>query len=232
MAAIQSSTVRTKYNTALAFAEQMRTMIEGAGLTVEGQAIEMTLKQYGGQEIEIEDGEVITLTAENFDEAIRTESDRLAVKAAEILKDFEGRVAPLMEQLKAVWKEAEDALTAEDDRLALPELPEFTYKSGRRGGGGGGGARVPLDFSADEYVKTTGSKDRYTMIVEDRDENGTPTSFMVLGPDSTPIEGEGDDGEETTSFASHTQAKNAVCAHAGISRQVNARVFWSIPEAK
>lgn len=230
--AIQSSTVRGKYNAALAFAEQMREMIEANGLTVEGQAIAMTLKQYGGQEVEVEEGNVIVLSAENFDTAIRTESDRLAVKAADILRNFEGRVTPLLEQLKAIWNEAEAALAAEDDRLALPDLPEFTYKSGRRGGAGGGGVRKVPDFTPDEYTKRTQSGDVYTMIVEGRDEEGIPTSFMVLGPDNAAIEGLGDDEEMTTSFKSITKAKNAACAHSGLNPQVNARVFWGINELK
>lgn len=230
--AIQSSTVRGKYSAALAFAEQMREMIEANGLTVEGQAIAMTLKQYGGQEIEVAEGEVIVLSAENFDAAIRTESDRLAVKAADILKNFEGRVTPLLEQLKAIWTEAEAALVAEDDRLALPELPDFTYKSGRRGGAGGGSVRKVPDFTPDEYTKRTQSGDVYTMVVEGRDDDGIPTSFMVLGPDNEAIEGVGDDDEMTASFKSITKAKNAACVHSGLNPQVNARVFWGINELK
>jgi hypothetical protein len=230
--AIQSSTVRGKYSAALAFAEQMREMIEANGLTVEGQAIAMTLKQYGGQEIEVAEGEVIVLSAENFDTAIRTESDRLAVKAADILKDFEGRAAPLLAQLKVIWTEAEAALMAEDDRLALPDLPEFAHKSGRRGGAGGGGVKKVPDFNPDEYKKRTQSGAVYTMIVEGRDNEGIPTSFAVLGPNNEVIEGLGDDDELTTSFKSVTKAKNAACGSAGLNPQVNARLFWGINEAK
>lgn len=232
--AIQSSTVRGFYSKAIQMmgSDDIREMIEASGNTVEAMAIKQTLKAYGGQEVEVEEGNVIVLTAENFDAAIRTESDRLAVKAADILKNFEGRVTPLLEQLKVIWTEAEAALVAEDDRLALPELPDFTYKSGRRGGAGGGGARKTPDFTPDEYTKRTQSGDVYTMVVEGRDDDGIPTSFMVLGPNHEAIEGIGDDEEVTTSFKSITKAKNAACADSGLNPQVNARVFWGINELK
>ena len=232
--AVQSSTVRSFYSKAITMlgSEEVREMIEATGNRVEDMAIKQTLKAYGGQEIEIAEGEVIVLDATNFDAAIRTESDRLAVKAGEILRTFETRVTPLMAQLTALWSEVNEALAIEDDRLGLPELPEFVYKSGRRGGAGGGGVKKVPDFNPDEYKKRTQSGAVYTMIVEGRDNEGIPTSFAVLGPNNEVIEGLGDDDELTTSFKSNTKAKNAACGSAGLNPQVNARSFWGINEAK
>lgn len=215
---VKVGTVKSKYSNAVTSMEFVREVLSMAGKTPVQAAGEQVMAQYLGQMIEMSDGSLLEMNAANFEDILSTESDRLAEKANILLDSLRVRVVPLLAQLTALWDEANEILGAENEKLALPELPTFTVKVGRRGGGGGGGKVVARDWSADEYTHVSG----YQLVVESR-KDGEPVTFAVLDPNGEFVAG---------NLESAAAGKNVVCEALGMSTAVNAPRFWKVPAAE
>ncbi len=224
--AVKSTTVKTAFSRMMSECKSgpLAAMIKMLDKNPVDVAVEQTLSTYAGQSIEMPDGSVILLSAENFELIVSSEAEKLAATANELIATFAAAAVPLLTQLRELRETAQKLLTETDERLKLPEYDDFEVKAGRRsssGMGNGGAPRKSRDWSSDSYIAPNGSEKGWALLVNERSETGKPSTFKVMGPDGS---------ESETVFTSPGKAAEFVCVTLGKSPQVNAMNFWGIPE--
>lgn len=221
MAATKVATVKSAYTNARKVLDELpEAMFAASGQTPVSLAKTQIISAYKGQMIDVGLVEPIEMNDLNFDRIISTEADRLAERAKEILAPFVNRAADLLAQLDAIWTEASALLEDEDERMQLPDLPNFEAKTGRRGGGNGGGARVARDWTSEEYVSKGKKGGGWKLAVESRDAEGDPESFSLSRPNGELL----DSGIESAAAAARIVARET-----GLQGNLNALAFFQVP---
>ncbi len=226
--AVKSTTVKTAFSRMMSECKTgpLANMIQMLGKNPVDVAVEQTLSTYAGQSIEMPDGSVILLSAENFELIVSSEAEKLAATANELIAEFATAAVPLLTQLRELRETAQKLLTETDERLKLPEYDDFEVKAGRRsssGMGNGGAARKVRDWTSDVYLTPTenGAEKGWALLVRERDASGKPIKFGIMGPDGA---------ESTTDYTSPNKAAEACCLLVNKKPGVNAMQFWGIPE--
>jgi len=213
------------------------TIPEGVIPNIHNAALGMTVSQYSGYIVEVDDIRTDIVNGDTIESLLLSASERVALAAESLIPvDVQSEINDLLAQARmkaeTVRKLIAEGVGAESAKsLRFPKIPKAFIVTAGRKRGSGGGAKEDRDWSSNTYMKGgTGKAAGFSAKVTERDNDGIPSAMEVFNPagDSMGIV-DNSGGKECW-----TQAFDLIADAAGIngSSTTNVPDFFGAPKVK